>query len=966
MELKSWREIAVPHDDVLKGAFKQSEFAADLSMVASGRAEADYADAARFFDRTFITEGMKLLLHSVLSRLSGSKAGDPVIQLQTAFGGGKTHTLLAVYHLARCKLPPGELRGIPPILDELGVTELPHARVVVIDGNRHSPSQPERKKEGGGEGTVVHTMWGELAWQLGGNEAYALVADADRDGTSPGKRVLSQLLERFAPCVILMDEMVAFLRQFSPEKSYPGGTFDSNLSFIQALTEAIKSQSRAVLLASLPESDMEVGGAQGKRALTVLEKYFGRLQAIWKPVGVEESFEIVRRRLFNRIEQVAEMEAVCEAYADLYRKNPDSVPEECQRADYVRAMKAAYPFHPELFERLYEDWSSLDKFQRTRGVLQLMAKVIHRLWRDNSRDLMIQPGALPLRDSGVKNQVLYYLPQGWDPVIDKDIDGEGAESVRIDTKDPRLGKIQAARRVARTVFLGSAPGSRAQHGRGVRVERIVLGAAQPGESASTYVDALGRLVDNLQYLNLQANRYWFDTRANLRKEMEERRRRLSLQRDVAPAVRLELQKMLKRGFFDGVHVFTPSGDISDDEKLRLCVLPLEATYGAPHGGASLAEAEKILENRGELPRHNKNRLIFLAPDAQSKDRLVDAVKTHLAWRSIEEDARKRKLNLDLYQIEQVKESAARIGSSLRRMMEDCYNRLLVPCREASTGSVGELEWECFRLDSNATSMTQRAEDKLIREELVLNVGDGTILYEILDEWIFGQSGDAAAPVRAADVWEKTCQYLYLPRFQTRNIFAESIADGAEDENEPLFGYALAKTAPAATDDAATEYEGLVFGENPPPGETEKINIILSDTALILHPEKARAAMAAIQGLAESQASAADGIGESAPVEKDRQDKKTDEQSGAKPGVVDEKRSATRFYGTIRLEPAGGGIEANQIFNEIVSLLNKKPSAEIKIRLDIDAHDKDGFDDATIRALKTNCQQLEFDDFDFGD
>ncbi|HJN52790.1 MAG TPA: hypothetical protein QF924_20295, partial [Pseudomonadales bacterium] len=186
MSLKPWREIARPHKDVLEGTFKQSEFAADISQVASGTAAEEYQNAEKFFSRTFITEGMRLLLMSVAQRLVG-KGGDPVIQLQTAFGGGKTHTMLAVLHLASRQVSTDKLEGIPPLLDEASIHDLPSAKVAVIDGIKLSPSQPQI------HGIVTaNTLWGELAWQLLGEEGYAMVAQSDADGTSPGKEVVRQ------------------------------------------------------------------------------------------------------------------------------------------------------------------------------------------------------------------------------------------------------------------------------------------------------------------------------------------------------------------------------------------------------------------------------------------------------------------------------------------------------------------------------------------------------------------------------------------------------------------------------------------------------------------------------------------------------------------------------------------------------------------------------------------------------
>ena len=550
MTLKPWREIAEPHEDVRKGTFVQAEFAADITRVHTGTASPEYQNPTLFFERTFITEGMALLLDSVVKRLTG-KGGDPVIQLQTAFGGGKTHTMLAVYHLASGKVPANEMPGIPNIIDKAGVSELPRARIAVLDGIKASPNQPVQ------HGSVqVHTLWGDLAWQLGGEEGYALVASADQSGTSPGKDVLEQVLKLHSPCVILVDELVAYIRQFEEGKALSGGTFDSNLSFIQALTEALKAVPTAVMLASLPESEKEAGSQRGVRALESLSHYFGRVQALWKPVGTEEAFEIVRRRLFSNISDRLAAEKVCRTFADYYIANSAEFPAETQESRYYERLLHAYPIHPEVFDRLYEDWSTLENFQRTRGVLKMMAKMIFSLWKDGNNDPLIMPGSLPLADPDSRNEVTYYLPPGWDPVMERDIDGPRAETVAIENHNARLGSVQACRRTARTIFLGSAPTTSGQVLRGIELMRIMLGTVQPGQQVGLFKDALRSLLDKLHYLNNSNNHYWFDTRPNLRREMEERKKRYKDKEDVFPAIRKRAQESFAGGLFGGIHVFT--------------------------------------------------------------------------------------------------------------------------------------------------------------------------------------------------------------------------------------------------------------------------------------------------------------------------------------------------------------------------------------------------------------------------
>ena len=283
-----------------------------------------------------------------------------------------------------------------------------------------------------------------------------------------------------------------------------------------------------------------------------------------------------------------------------------------------------------------------------------MAKVIHRLWTAGNNDLMIQPGSLPLFDSDTRNEVIYYLQQGWDPVLERDIDGERAATTELDNARPLFGSIHACRRIARSVFLGSAPDAGAvggaKHHRGVELERLLLGCVQPGQVLGHYKDGVRAMVDRLQYLNSANNRYWFDTRPNLRREMEDRKRRFDLREDVYPFIKDKLR--FASGVFGGVHVFTPSSDVPDDFHLRLVVLPPEATFNKGAQSPAIDVATAILKSRGDQPRQKQNRLVFLAPDTDSISRLKDQVTSSLAWKSIVDDVKEGRLNLDGHQTKQ--------------------------------------------------------------------------------------------------------------------------------------------------------------------------------------------------------------------------------------------------------------------------------------------------------------------------
>lgn len=942
MSLKPWREVAVPHKDVLKGTFQQAEFAADLSRVHQGTATAEYQDPSLFFQRTFITEGMRLLLDSVVRRLSG-RGGDPVIQLQTAFGGGKTHTMLAVYHLARGEVSASDMPGVPAILNAAGVVEMPRARIAVLDGIRLSPNQPMKRDK-----LVVRTLWGELAWQLGGAEGYAMVREADESGTSPGKEVLANLLGRFAPCVILIDELVAYIRQFEEGKSLTGGSFDSNLSFVQALTEALKAVPTAVLLASLPESDKEAGSQRGVKALATLSHYFGRVQALWKPVSSEEAFEIVRRRLFSDINDKLGAEAVCRAFADYYIANAADLPHETREARYFERLMHAYPIHPEVFVRLYEDWSSLDNFQRTRGVLKLMAKIIHRLWKDNNSDLLIMPGSLPLYDADTRNESIYYLPQGWDPVLERDVDGERAETTELESVDTRLGSVQACRRTARTIFLGSAPSTANQMVRGIELERVLLGCVQPGQQMGVFKDALRRLNDRLHYLNAGNNRFWFDTRPNLRREMEDRKRRFQDKDDVIPAVRERVQRLLGEGgvFSGSKHIFLASSDIPDDWALRLVVLPPAAGYSRSSDQSAIRHATEILKHRGEQPRFKQNRLIFLAPDADSVSRLKDQVRSVLAWQSIVADIKEMKLNLDQYQARQASRSLDDANEALRGMVKETYRWLLAPAQFAERGKgLSELQWEPFQINTGAQNLTQEIERVLRENELLITEWAPIHLHNVLKAWFWK---DGTGEANALNVWQQTCQQLYLPRLKDDAVFHNTLAAGAESRD--FFGFAQGK------EDG--RYLGFSFAKRTTP--------ILDNALILIEPSLAQAEAERIaaeraQETVEPAATpypphAAPGTGQRVA------DSGTSARMGASAGTPPSPR--THFFGTIDLDPVMAKRQFAELIDEVVLNFTAKPGVKVRISIEIDAESDAGFEDGLQRAVRENCKVLRFKNAEF--
>jgi predicted AAA+ superfamily ATPase len=933
MSLKPWREIIVPHPDVLNGTFQQSEFAADLTAVRSGKATAEYGDAKAFYERTFITEGMGRLLTQVAQRLNG-KGGEPVIQLQTAFGGGKTHTMLAVYHLASRKCPLADLADIPALIDQAGLLDVPQAQIAVLDGTAHAPGQAWKHS-----GQTIRTLWGELAWQLGKSDGYAMVREADENGTSPGKDVLIELLSRFAPCVVLLDELVVYIRQFVESQALSGGTYDSNLSFIQSLTEAAKLVPNAVVLASLPESDSQAGGPRGISALKALESVFNRVQALWKTVAPEEAFEIVRRRLFEQMKDAKGRDQVCRAFADAYVDEGAKVPQETQEARYFDRMMQSYPIHPEVFSQLYEEWTTIDGFQRTRGVLKLMAKVIFRLWQDNNKDLMILPGSLPLYDGNARNELIYYLGPGWDPVMDRDIDGENAETTMLEAKETRFGSVQAARRVARTVFLSSAPSSVNMKAgtRGIDRARVLLGCLQPGQTSSLYSDALNRLADQLHYMSSSgdksqdATRYWFDTRANLRREMEERKQRFEDKNEVRGRM-AEVVKKLAAGatFFDGTHIFTPHSDVPDDSALRLTILPPEHFYSKEEPRLANDAVLDYVRNNGTKPRYRGNRLLFLAPDHGALARLRDCIRVALSWASIVEDVAAMRLVLDNLQAQQAKKELDDAEKVLPRVARECYKWLLCPSQDSPTGKPSV---ETVPLNTSGAALGPEIERVCIDNEWVIATWSPIHLRDKLKQLYW--KPDASAK-KAADFWEDTLRYLYLPRLKDRGVIAQAIVKGAGTRDFFATAYG----------EHEGKFDGFKFGDS---------NVQFDDTLLLIEPETAKAYELANQP-APPPGPTPPGPVPPSPTPPGPVPPGPTSTGPLPPGPTPTPK-AKSFHISAEVAPAAAKMRLVQLAEEIIAVLVSDPQAEVSVRVEIQANFPNGAQDQTKRAVSENAKTL---------
>ncbi len=944
--LSPWREVITPHPDVASGRFQQAEFAADLNSVHRGRALPEYGDPHAFWTRTYLTEGLAALLVGAVRRLTNT-GGDPVVQLRTNFGGGKTHSMLALYHLVS-GTPAHEMPGVEAVLQGASIERLPSVNRAVLVGTALAPAQTRLKDDG----TLVHTIWGEIAHQLLGPRGYELLAASDKAGVSPGKELIEEVLRAASPCLILIDEWVAVLRQLKGKTDLPAGSFEANISFAQSLTEAAKAVPGALVVVSLPESDIELGGENGREALAQLSNVAERVTSGWKTATTEEGFEIVRRRLFEPMsaDKYPLRDAVIKKYVEMYAGQSAEFPAECKEANYERRMRAAYPFHPELFDRLYGDWCSLEKFQRTRGVLRLMAAAIYALWRDGDKGLLLMPGHMPLGEGQITAELTRYLDDPWLPVIEKDVDGEAALSRALDGANPNLGRYSACRRVARTLFMGSAPTLHAAN-KGLNDRQVRLGCVQPGEIVATFSDALRRLTDNATHLYVDGQRAWFSTQPSVNRLAQDRAAQGKSDEVHAEMVAWLRRETSSRGLFAGVHVApSSSAEVPDERDVRLVILGPSAPHSMRGDKTPARETSAaILEKRGLAARRFRNALAFLAPDTARLAELEAAVRSFLAWQSIERESGKEGLNLDDFGKNQAATKKKAAEDAIRARIPETWVWLLAPQQNDPQGG-SALEWSEFRLGGNE-ALAVRAAKKLQSEGALTDKLAGTILRRELDRiplWREGFDGEKDC-VSLRQLADDFAIYLYLPRLSASSVLLNAARDGASSLTWETEGFAYAD----GVDTDAKRFRGLQSGALVSP----------SLDGVLVKPDAARRqleAEAALQREAQEKEAREKGLEPAIG---------TSTNTGRElPPVVAPSFPAPvrprRFYGEVEVGALRAASEVDRLVKEVIQHLSSLDGASVKLSLQIEAEAPQGVPDNIQRTVSENCRVLKFKQQEF--
>jgi len=611
--MKPFTSIAIPHDDVAKGRLTMDIFAADLWQVAKGTAKPDYQDPQLFFQKTYITRGLNHILNLAESRLKGM-GGDAVIQLQTPFGGGKTHTLIALYHKSKEW----------------------NAKVVVLDGT----ALPGNTK-----------LWEELERQLTGK------VELTKGDTAPGKNALEKILSQNAPVLILIDELLEYITKASGIKVGDSNLGSQTLAFIQELTGAVATVGNALLVLTLPSSSLEHFDENAERAFHQLQKIVGRVEKAHSPVEDDEIESVIRKRLFEYIDEKEANKVISEFIEYALREGLLSK-DEVQ--NYKERFLRSYPFKPEVIDVLYKRWGSFPTFQRTRGVLRILSIVIHDLI--NEKLPFIRLGDFNLGNEELRRELITHIGSEWDSIIAQDITSPNSGAKKVDEslgtayKPYRLGTV-----ISTTIFMTSFSGGGIKS---ISLKELKLYTAEPSFQSTIIDTALNELRRQLFYISDDDLR--FQNQPNLNRIILLKEENVSEDQIIEEEKNI-LQRHISKNPKIKVYLYPKfSKDIPDNEELKLVILKKDKPD------------KDFLEKYGETPRIYRNTLIFLCVNDEYEEALYDYIRKLIALRSIKQDGKLQLSESQKGEVENMlKQQKQREYEEIRKY----YKKLFLPNKE---------------------------------------------------------------------------------------------------------------------------------------------------------------------------------------------------------------------------------------------------------------------------------------------
>ncbi|HZW32476.1 MAG TPA: DUF499 domain-containing protein, partial [Isosphaeraceae bacterium] len=733
MKLKPWFHIVTPREDLREGKpLDASEFAVNLEDILDGRARRVYQEPEPFFERTYLTRNLKDLAAQAVRRLSGIEVEtSPVFNMATQFGGGKTHTLALLFHLARAGPESHDWPGVRSILDQAQVNSVPQAAIAVFVGQKFDSIHGR----GGTNGEPRRrTPWGEIAWQLGGAKAFAIVARHDEEGIAPGGDAIRAFLPD-GPALILMDELMNYVSRERPRKAKLG---EQLYNFIQNLSEEARGRSNVVLCVSIPASELEMT-AEDQGDFDRFKKMLDRLGKAVIMAAETETAEIIRRRLFDWGGLPDEAKATASAYANWVIEHKPMVGDF--EVDLARdRFLASYPFHPALLSVFERKWQSLPRFQRTRGVLRLLALWVSHAYKRGfegaHRDPLIGLGTAPVEDPYFRAALFEQLGNNdLEGPVTTDIAGKKeAHALRLDREAEDAIKRARLHQKAATVILFESNGGQTRTE--ATLPEIRLAVAEPDLDIGNVEAVLDALSASCYYLTAINNRYRFSLSPNLNKLLTDRRATIG-----KPAIEERVKQVIQEVFKAGpslARVYFPekSGQVSDQPTLTLVIMAPDQAHNDP---ATHRLLDQIVREYGQSGRTFKSALFFAVPEAGAA--LQDEARKLLACEDICGDVETYK-RLDDSQRKQLDTDTKKAARDLKEAVWRTYKHVV---RLVKDNTLQEIDLGLVH-SSAAGSLTELILNRLrSQDEITESVGPNKLIKSwppALKEWTTKAARDA--------------------------------------------------------------------------------------------------------------------------------------------------------------------------------------------------------------------------------
>lgn len=668
-----WRNVVTPHDNIKQGKVKQNDFAASLADVLRSSGNPDYFDPVRFFNRTFLTGGLRQLAGEVVGRLTGQGDGDAVMQIQTPFGGGKTHTLITLYHLVKNGPACFNHPALKEYWFERGWKSLPSVPVAAFDGNQVGIGAIELEP-----GLSVQTMWGHIAWQLAGKLGYELVRTFDADRVAPGGDDIDALLKLSGGGLIILDEVANYVETAAAVPVHDSTLAAQTRAFLQRLTTRAGQHERVIVVATLPRSDgTQTHGTASLQVLQALQELFGRVQKVREPVQGDEVHEIIRRRLFVPFGQDTEdkgvrtkkgnnRDATINAYAADLKARPQ-VPDFAREHDYAERFKQSYPFHPYLLDILNRYVGANPKFQRTRGVLRVLALVVSDLLKKDHNGGLIQASDLDLTNEELRSELLELVDREFRSALEADIIGANSNAIDLDKQSPLMTKWRVAAGLATSTFLFTCEAGNGS--RGATPAELHLASARPEIDFGTIPGVVLQMKERFHFINTEGERFRFSTTPNLNRILLDAKNGVD-DEQVRERLGAELRKLLSATPLSPYVWPESSGDVADSASNKLVVMPPERTLGAATRAETKAAVLEMLNKSGPATRTRRNTLVFLIADEGETAALKERVRGLLATENV--DTNRERHNLSKTQITQLQAEKSNALKGVRQQILRAY------------------------------------------------------------------------------------------------------------------------------------------------------------------------------------------------------------------------------------------------------------------------------------------------------